>query len=87
MRLLVIEDDPKIASFIRRGLTQEHYAVDHAHDGEEGAAMAEDPAYDLVILDMMLPKLSGMQVIRRSGRGGRSCRCWFLPPKTRPRTS
>ena len=64
MRLLVIEDDPKIASFIRRGLTQEHYAVDHAHDGEEGAAMAEDPAYDLVILDMMLPKLSGMQVLR-----------------------
>jgi DNA-binding response OmpR family regulator len=64
MRLLVIEDDPKIASFIRRGLIQEHYAVDHAHDGEEGAAMAEDPAYDLVLLDMMLPKLSGMQVIR-----------------------
>jgi DNA-binding response OmpR family regulator len=64
MRLLVIEDDPKIASFIRRGLTQEHHAVDHAADGEEGAAMAEDPAYDLVSLDMMLPKLSGMQVLR-----------------------
>ena len=65
MRLLVIEDDPKIVSFIRRGLMQEHYAVDTASDGEEGAALAEDPAYDLLILDMMLPKLSGMQVLRR----------------------
>ena len=41
MRLLVVEDDPKIASFIRRGLMQEHYAVDTAADGEEGAAMAQ----------------------------------------------
>jgi DNA-binding response OmpR family regulator len=64
MRLLVIEDDPKIASFIRRGLSQEHYAVDTAADGEEGASMAEDPAYDLVILDLMLPKLTGMYVLR-----------------------
>ena len=64
MRLLVVEDDPKIASFIRRGLMQEHYAVDTAADGEEGAAMAQDPAYDLVILDMMLPKLNGMEVLR-----------------------
>ena len=64
MRLLVIEDDRKIASFIRRGLTQEHYAVDTACDGEDGASLAEDPAYDLVILDMMLPKMSGMQVLR-----------------------
>jgi len=64
MRLLVVEDDPKIASFIRRGLTQEHYAVDTAADGEEAASMARDPVYDLVILDMMLPKLSGMQVLR-----------------------
>jgi DNA-binding response OmpR family regulator len=65
MRLLVIEDDVKIASFIRRGLIQEHYAVDSAADGEEGAALAEDPSYDLVILDMMLPKLSGMEVLLR----------------------
>jgi heavy metal response regulator len=64
VRLLVIEDDRKIASFIQRGLTQEHYAVDTAADGEDGAALAEDPAYDLVILDMMLPKMSGMQVLR-----------------------
>lgn len=65
MRLLVIEDDPKIASFIRRGLVQEYYAVDTASDGEEGAALAEDPAYDLIILDLILPKLTGMQVLRR----------------------
>jgi DNA-binding response OmpR family regulator len=65
VRLLVIEDDRKIASFIKRGLTQEHYAVDTAADGEDGTALIEDPAYDLVILDMMLPKISGMQVLRR----------------------
>jgi DNA-binding response OmpR family regulator len=65
VRLLVIEDDRKIASFIKRGLTQEHYAVDTAADGEDGAALAENPAYDLVILDMMLPKMPGMHVLRR----------------------
>ena len=78
MRLLVIEDDPKIASFICRGLTQEHYAVDHAPDGEEGAALAEDPAYDLVILDMMLPKMSGMQVIHAIRRKRKSLPVLFL---------
>jgi two-component system, OmpR family, copper resistance phosphate regulon response regulator CusR len=65
VRLLVIEDDRKIASFIKRGLSQEYHAVDIALDGEDGASLAEDPAYDLVILDMMLPKLSGMQVLCR----------------------
>jgi DNA-binding response OmpR family regulator len=65
MRILVIEDDPKIASFIRRGLMQEHYAVDTAGDGSEGASLAEDPAYDLVIVDLMLPKITGIQVIHR----------------------
>lgn len=65
MRLLVIEDDPKIASFIQRGLAQEHYAVDTAADGEEGASLAEDPAYDLILLDLTLPKRSGMQVLKQ----------------------
>jgi len=66
MRILVIEDDPKIASFIRRGLMQENYAVDHAADGSQGASMAEDRAYDLIIVDLLLPKLAGMQVILRT---------------------
>lgn len=65
MRALVIEDDAKIASFVKRGLMQEHHAVDCAADGEEGASMAEDMAYDVVILDLKLPKLTGMQVLER----------------------
>jgi two-component system, OmpR family, response regulator len=65
VRALVIEDDAKIASFVKRGLMQEHHAVDCAADGEEGASMAEDMAYDVVILDLKLPKLTGMQVLER----------------------
>lgn len=65
MRVLVVEDEKKVADFIRRGLEQEHYAVDVAHDGEEGAYQAESYAYDLVILDLMLPKLSGLEVLQR----------------------
>jgi DNA-binding response OmpR family regulator len=64
VRVLVIEDDPKIASFIRKGLMQEHYAVDCASDGLEGASLAQDPSYDLVIVDLLLPRLSGMQIIQ-----------------------
>ena len=65
MRVLVVEDEKKVAHFIRRGLEQEHYAVDVAHDGEEGAYQAENYDYDLVILDLMLPKLSGLEVLQR----------------------
>jgi DNA-binding response OmpR family regulator len=64
MRILVIEDDAKIASFIRRGLVQERYAVDTAADGPEGVLLAEGTAYDMVILDLMLPRLTGMQVLQ-----------------------
>lgn len=63
MRLLVIEDEKKIANFIRRGLEEEAYAVDVAHDGEHGAYLAENVDYDLVILDLMLPKLSGLELL------------------------
>jgi DNA-binding response OmpR family regulator len=65
VRLLVVEDESKVAEFIRKGLQQEHHAVDVARDGEEGAYQAENFDYDLVILDLMLPKLSGLEVLRR----------------------
>jgi heavy metal response regulator len=65
MRVLVVEDDKKVASFVRRGLTEESYAVDVAHDGETGAHQAEHFDYDIVILDLMLPKMSGGNVLRR----------------------
>jgi len=64
MRILVIEDDAALASYIRKGLESEHYAVDVALDGEQGARMASDVDYDLLVLDLNLPKLDGISVLR-----------------------
>lgn len=65
MRILVIEDEKKVASFIKKGLEEEHYAVDMAFDGETGLYMVETNDYDLVVLDLMIPKIDGMEVLRR----------------------
>jgi heavy metal response regulator len=65
MRILIVEDDKKVASFLRRGLSEESYAVDVALDGETGAHQAESFDYDAVILDLMLPRLSGAEVLQR----------------------
>jgi two-component system OmpR family response regulator len=65
MRLLLIEDDPKIASFILKGMKAEGYAVDHALDGQDGLHMAVTEPYDAAIIDVMLPKLDGLSVIER----------------------
>ena len=63
MRILVVEDERKLASFIERGLAAEHYAVDIAHDGGTGLARALDGGYDLLILDLMLPGRDGSAVL------------------------
>jgi len=65
MRILVIEDEKKVASFIKKGLGEEHYAVDTARDGEEGLYLAETNEYDLIILDLLIPKIDGWEVLRR----------------------
>jgi DNA-binding response OmpR family regulator len=65
MRVLIIEDEEKVAEFIRKGLQQEGYAVDVVRDGEEGAYQGENFEYDAVILDLMLPKLPGLEVLRK----------------------
>jgi heavy metal response regulator len=64
MRILLVEDDRKVASFIRRGLEEEGYAVDLAADGETGLAMGLDRLHDGIILDVMLPRKPGFQVVR-----------------------
>jgi DNA-binding response OmpR family regulator len=64
MRILVIEDDPKVASFIQSGLEQEHCAVDVLPDGSHAAEQARAIDYDAVVLDLMLPGRSGFQVLR-----------------------
>jgi len=65
MRILVIEDEKKVASFIKKGLEEEHYAVDTAHDGEMGLYMADVNEYDLIVLDLMIPKIDGLEVLKR----------------------
>jgi two-component system OmpR family response regulator len=65
MRILLIEDDQKIASFIVKGLKAAGYAVDHASDGEEGLHLVLNEPYDVAIVDIMLPKLDGLKVIER----------------------
>ncbi|NIQ37155.1 MAG: response regulator [Proteobacteria bacterium] len=64
MRLLVVEDEKKVASFLKKGLEEERYAVDVAYDGEQALDMAEVYDYDLVLLDIMLPKIDGMTVLK-----------------------
>jgi len=68
MRVLVIEDDKKIASFIRNGLKQAGFAVDVAYDGEEGLNLALHEPYDAAVVDIMLPLLSGLSVIEELRR-------------------
>lgn len=70
MRILVVEDDKKIASFVVNGLKQSGYAVDHSPDGEDAWARAQTIAYDALIVDLMLPKLDGLSLIQQLRSGG-----------------
>ena len=65
MRVLVVEDEAALADALRAGLTDERYAVDVARDGEEGLWAARTGAYDVIVLDLLLPKLPGLEVCRR----------------------
>ncbi|MFA6572273.1 MAG: response regulator transcription factor [Bacteroidota bacterium] len=64
MRILIVEDDEKIGDVLKRGLTEQHYSIDWAGDGEEGLFLAQTNDYDLIILDIMLPKMNGWDVCR-----------------------
>ncbi len=64
MRILIVEDDKKVASFLKRGLKEEHYAVDVSYDGEEAMEYVRFNQYDLIILDIMLPKKDGFTVCK-----------------------
>ena len=64
MRILVVEDEKKVARFIQQGLEEEHYTVDDSHDGIAGLTMAEPVSYDFIILDVMLPGKDGFEITR-----------------------
>lgn len=81
MKILVVEDEKKVASFIKRGLEEEGFTVDVAHDGEEGLAMAEANPYALILMDLMLPKKDGLTVIRELRQKGISTSVLCLTAK------
>lgn len=65
MRILLIEDEKRLSHYIKKGLAETGYAVDQAYDGEEGLYLAKEETYDVVILDVMLPKLNGIKVCKQ----------------------
>jgi heavy metal response regulator len=70
MRILIVEDERKVAQFLKKGLQAESYSVDTAPDGERGSLLARSESYDLIILDVMLPRKDGFEVLREI-RGAR----------------
>lgn len=64
MRILIVEDEPKLADSLQQMLTSEHYAVDVVHDGRQGFEQAEDEEYDAIILDINLPSMDGIEVCK-----------------------
>lgn len=74
MRVLVAEDDPKIASFVVRGLKESGFAADHAADGEAALDLATTTSFDAAVVDVMLPRLDGLSLVRRLRKQG-----WTTP--------
>ena len=65
MKILIIEDDVKIVNFLKKGLEEESYSIDYSHNGEEGFYLASVNSYDLILLDIMLPLLNGIEVCKK----------------------
>ncbi|MGH7257208.1 MAG: response regulator transcription factor [Nitrospiraceae bacterium] len=68
MRVLVIEDETKVGSFIKRALEEESYAVDLCEDGTQGLDLALSGSYDVIVIDLMLPNLPGLEILKRIRR-------------------
>ena len=81
MRILVVDDDVRLCAVLARGLTEEGYAVDVAHDGEEGQYLAEVHPYDLIVLDIMMPKADGLTVCRNLRASANSAPILMLTAK------
>ncbi|MHC1763499.1 MAG: response regulator transcription factor [Verrucomicrobiia bacterium] len=81
MRILVVEDDRKIASFIVKGLRQSGFAVDHCADGDAGLLLARSTEYDAAVIDIMLPKLDGLSLVQQLRKDGGQIPVIFLSAK------
>lgn len=65
MRILIVEDEPKMASYLRKGLMEASFTVDVSNDGSDGLFLALHEDYDLIVLDVMLPGIDGFEVLKR----------------------
>jgi heavy metal response regulator len=83
MRILIVEDEPSIAHFVRQGLSEAGYAVDVAWDGEQGLDYALAASYDVLVLDIMLPKMDGLQLLRELRRRGHTTPTLMLTARDR----
>ena len=82
MKILVVEDEKKVAGFIKRGLEEEQYEVTVAHDGAEGAKLAVEGEYNLIVLDVMLPKKDGLTIVKEMREAGKRTPVLMLTAKT-----
>src|SRR5690349_16860866 len=78
MRLLIVEDEPKTASYLKKGLTENSFIVDVAPDGDEGIFLGTTQSYDLIILDVMLPKRDGWMILKELQQKGLQTPVLFL---------
>lgn len=81
MRILVVEDEKKLATYIKKGLEENHFAVDVSFDGEEGLFMLNANEYDLVILDILLPKKNGLEILQEARNNGKKMPILLLTAK------
>lgn len=81
MRILVIEDEKKVARFLRLGLEAENHKIENAYDGETGEKMAFSKEYDVIVLDIMLPKKNGIEVLKSLRGSGRTTPVLILTAK------
>ena len=85
MKILVVDDEAKTAKFLKKGLAEAGFVVDVAADGLDGLQLAQDVDFDLVILDVMLPRLDGWQVLTRLRQAGRATQVLLLTTGRDPR--
>lgn len=81
MRILIVEDEKRLASYIKKGLEENHLAVDVSYDGEDGLFMLNTNEYDLVVLDILLPKKNGLEILKEARKSGMNMPILLLTAK------